>query len=280
MTKILAAIEVTELAGPLLVRLREQRPLVQTITNFVSMDVAANALLAIGASPAMVHAPEEVADFLRLAAALVINIGTLSKPWIDSMLIAAGAAQAQRKPWVLDPVGVGATAFRNETVAALLAHRPAIVRGNASEIMAIARIAGVTDAVAVPRGVDAANTTAEAEGLAVALARRLSCVIAATGAQDIVTDGTRLVRLANGDPVMTRVTALGCALSAIAGAFAAVTGDAFAAAVAAVAIYGVAGEMAAEGDGRIGAGSYRVAFLDRLDRIEAGDLTARLKVVM
>jgi hydroxyethylthiazole kinase len=276
----LTAVEVTEFAGPLLARLREQRPLVQTITNFVSMDVAANALLAIGASPAMVHAPEEVADFLRLSTALVINIGTLSKHWVESMLIAAAAAQAERKPWVLDPVGVGATAFRNDTVAALLAHGPAIVRGNASEIMAIARIAGVTDAVAVPKGVDAANTTAEAEGLAVALAQRLSCVIAATGAEDIVTDGTRLVRLANGDPLMSRVTALGCALSAIAGAFAGVTDDAFEATAAAVAIYGVAGEMAAEGDQRIGTGSYRVGFLDELDRIEAADVAARLKVVM
>ncbi len=280
MTEILTAVEVTEFAGPLLGRLREQRPLVQTITNFVSMDVAANALLAIGASPAMVHAPEEVADFLRLSAALVINIGTLSKPWIESMLIAAAAAQAQCKPWVLDPVGVGATAFRNDAVAALLAHRPSVVRGNASEIMAIARIARVTDAVAVPKGVDAANTTAEAESLAVALAQRLSCVIAATGAEDIVTDGTRLVRMANGHPVMSRVTALGCALSAIAGAFSGVTGDAFEATAAAVAIYGVAGEMAAEGDGRIGVGSYRVGFLDQLDRIEASDVAARLKVVM
>lgn len=278
--KVLSAADTTAFTAPLLADLRRHKPLVQNIANFVSMDVVANALLAIGASPAMVHASEEVEEFLGLAAALVINIGTLSKPWVDSMLIAASAAQVQRKPWVLDPVGVGATRFRNETVAALLAHRPAMIRGNASEIMAVARIASVTDAVAVPKGVDAANTTEEAEGLVVALAQKLACVVVATGAVDIVTDGTRLVRPANGHPLMGRVTALGCALSGIAGAFAAVTPDAFEAAAAAVSIYGVAGEVAAEGGDRIGSGSYRVRFLDQLGRIEAKEVAARLKVVV
>ncbi len=278
--KVLSAADVREFSEPLLGELRRQKPLVQNIANFVSMDVAANALLAIGASPAMVHAPEEAAEFLSLAAALVINIGTLSRPWVDGMLVAAEAARAQHKPWVLDPVGVGATGFRNETVAALLAHRPTVIRGNASEIMAVARIAGVTDAMAVPKGVDAANTTQEAEGLAVALARKLDCAVAATGAIDVVTDGERFVRLANGHPLMSRVTALGCALSGIVGAFAALTGDAFEATAAAVAIYGIAGEAAAESDERIGSGGYRVRFIDQLGWIAAEDLARRLKVIV
>jgi hydroxyethylthiazole kinase len=146
--------------------------------------------------------------------------------------------------------------------------------------MAVARIAGVTDVVAVPRGVDAANTSEEAEGLAVALARKLSCVVAATGAVDIVTDGARLVRLANGHALMARVTALGCALSGIVAAFAAVTGDTFEATAAAVAAYGVAGEMAADGPEPPGAGSYRVRFIDQLGSIAPRDIGARLKVLV
>lgn len=276
---ILSSAETAAFTIPLLTALRRQRPLVHNITNYVSMDVAANALLAIGASPAMVHAREEVEDFLRISAALTVNIGTLSAAWVDSMEAAAAAARAQAKPWVLDPVGAGATPFRNDTVMRLLKYRPAIIRGNASEIMAIAQLAGLSDMVTVPKGVDAANFTDEAEGYAAALAGHLGCTVAATGAVDIVTDGTRLVRLANGHPLMARVTALGCALSAIVGAFAAVTGDAFEAAAAATAVYGVAGEMAADGGGAVGPGTYRVRFIDLLAGIDAPGIAARLKVV-
>ena len=140
----------------LLGTMRAARPLVHNIANYVSMDVAANALLAIGASPAMVHAREEVVEFIGLSAALVVNIGTLSMPWIEAMIIAAEAARGHGKPWVLDPVGAGATTLRNETVKMLLPHWPSIIRGNASEIMAVAGGAGVA-----PKGVDSANTTQE-----------------------------------------------------------------------------------------------------------------------
>ena len=121
-----------------LAALRKKRPLVHNIANYVSMDVAANALLAIGASPAMVHASEEVAEFAALSDALVINIGTLSAPWVEAMRLAARAANTKPIPWVLDPVGAGATSFRNRTIAALLEERPAVIRGNASEILAVA----------------------------------------------------------------------------------------------------------------------------------------------
>ena len=127
----------------LLSQLRRARPLVQVITNYVSMDLAANALLAIGAAPAMIHAPEEAADFSRVADAVVVNIGTLSKTFLDGMIEAATAARETGKPWVLDPVGAGATRYRNEAVASLLAREPAIIRGNASEIIAVAQIAGL-----------------------------------------------------------------------------------------------------------------------------------------
>ncbi len=127
-----------------LAALRAQRPLVQAITNYVSMDVAANALLAIGASPAMIHAPEEAEDFGAIANALVVNIGTLSTDWVVGMEAAAQVAAKNGRPWVLDPVGVGATRFRDETTRRLLALKPTIVRGNASEIMACARSSGCT----------------------------------------------------------------------------------------------------------------------------------------
>ena len=260
----------------LLTQLRSVRPLVQSITNFVSMDVAANALLAIGASPAMVHAPEEVDDFVRISAALVVNIGTLSKYWVEGMETAARTAGWLGKPWVLDPVGVGATGYRNTTTARLLALQPTIVRGNASEIMASAKVAGLTDETIVPKGVDSAHGTDVARSAAVALAKHQRCVVAATGEIDIVTDGTRVIELANGSPLMTRVTALGCALSSIIGAFSALTSDGLTATVAAIGVYGVAGEIAAEQAKR--PGSFRVAFIDALDAVSEADIVARLKV--
>lgn len=261
----------------LLAQVRAQKPLVQNITNFVSMDVVANVLLAIGAAPAMVHAVEEAAEFAALASALVINVGTLSPPWLEGMRAATAVAGAKNMPWVLDPVGAGATSYRNGALASLLALRPSIIRGNASEILALAHIAELTRSAARPRGVDSLHGTDEAEAMAMALARHQGCVVAATGAVDIVTDGLQLVRLGNGHGLMTQVTALGCALSATIGAFAAVTPDRLEAAVAAIAIYGVAGELAAVGSQ--GPGSFRVAFLDSLHGLELHMLIRRLRVL-
>ena len=257
-------------------RLRRERPLVQAITNYVSMDIAANALLALGASPAMVHAREEVEEFTALAGAVVINIGTLSSDWVDSMEAAAAAARRHRKPWVLDPVGVGATQFRNEAVRRLLAHGPAVIRGNASEIMAVATVAGLSREAVRPQGVDSLNTTAEAETAAGALARHLGCTVAATGALDVITDGRRLIRIDNGSPLMAQVTAVGCALSAIVAAFCAIEPDGFEATTAAIAVVGVAGEQAAA-TARL-PGSFRTAFLDHLASIGGPDIAATLRV--
>lgn len=261
--------------GALLDQMRAARPLVQNITNYVSMDIAANALLAVGASPAMVHAPEESPQFVALAGALVVNIGTLSADTAHAAQIATTAARQLGRPWLFDPVGVGATDYRNDVATELMENRPTILRGNASEVMAIARLAGLTTTSAAPRGVDSANTTTEAEQLCVELAQRAGCVVVATGEVDIATDGKQIVRLANGSPLMTRVTALGCSLSSVMGAFMAIAPP-LDAAVAALAVYGVAGDMAAEIAQR--PGSFRVAFLDALDAITAADISARLHV--
>jgi hydroxyethylthiazole kinase len=223
----------------------------------------------------MVHAPEEVEDFVAIANALVVNIGTLSTDWVVGMEKAAKAAGGLGKPWVLDPVGVGATRFRDETTRRLLALRPTIVRGNASEIMASARAAGLSEEAVKPKGVDSAHGTEAARAPAIALARHQNCVVAATGPVDLVTDGERVVEIANGSPLMAKVTALGCALSAIVAGFAAVERDPFVATAAAIGVYGVVGEIAAEKAAR--PGGFRVAFIDALDAVSAEEIARRVR---
>lgn len=251
-------------------RVRQQAPLVQSITNYVSMDVAANALLAFGASPAMVHAQEEVEEFVGLASALVVNIGTLSAPWVESMHLAAEAAVRTGTPWVLDPVGAGATSYRTGVARELARKQPTVVRGNASEILALAGAAGVTT-----RGVDSVHGSEHALGVARELAGELGCVVAVTGATDYITDGERTVGVSNGHPMMTRVTALGCAATAMVAACAAVQEDALVAAAHALVVLGVAGELAA--DRAEGPGSLRWRLLDALHQMDDRTL-ARARV--
>jgi len=242
-------------------RLRERSPLVHSITNYVSMDITANALLAIGAAPAMVHAVEEVEEFVGLADALVVNIGTLSPEWVRAMHLAAARAGSLGKPWVLDPVGAGATRYRTDTARDLAERKPTVIRGNASEIMALAGAANAT------RGVDSAHSASEALESARALARQLGCVVAVTGAVDYVTDGARTLSVSNGVAMMTRVTALGCSATALVAAFAAVHEDRLLATAGALGVLGVAGEVAARD--WAGPGTFRVRLLDALYMFDA-----------
>lgn len=237
-------------------RVRGASPLVHGITNYVAMDVTANALLAIGASPAMVHAEEEVADFAALADSLVINIGTLSAGWVKSMYVAARHMGERGKPWVLDPVGAGATPYRTDVARNLARLGPTVIRGNASEILAVAGVAQET------RGVDSVHGSEGVVEVARQLANDLSCTVAVTGAVDYVTDGGRVVGVANGDPMMTKVTALGCAATSLVAAFLAVEDDPVDAAVAALGVLGVCGERAAAESP--GPGTLRWRLLDRL----------------
>jgi hydroxyethylthiazole kinase len=265
------------LAADVLARLRTHKPLVQNITNFVAMDISANVLLAAGAAPAMVHAEEESAAFCALSNALVINIGTLSEPFLAGAKAAAIAAHSLGIPWVLDPVGVGATSYRDQATTMLLRHRPSIIRGNASEIMSVAQHAGFTlNTQAVTRGVDSTNSSDEAQSAATWLARHILGVVIATGATDFISDGHNKIQLRHGSPLMTRITALGCALSAFVGACTAVHNNAYEASVAALIIYTVAGDIAAEH--ATGPGSFRTAFIDALDAISADDFSQRLKL--
>ena len=248
-----------------LAAVRSQSPLVHNITNYVVMNTTANALLALGASPVMAHAVEEVEEMAALAGALVLNIGTLSTPWIEAMFLAGRAARARPIPVVLDPVGAGATALRTRTARALMRDaRPAVIRGNASEILALlAEDAGA-------RGVDSRHTVEQARATAMTLAREHGTVVAVTGPEDFVTDGRRAVRIRNGHPLMARITGSGCSASAIIGALAAVQPNPFVAAVAGLVIFGIAGEMAAVDMPQ--PGTYQVRLVDALAEIEESDL--------
>ncbi|MGO8101871.1 hydroxyethylthiazole kinase [Rhizobium leguminosarum] len=257
--------------GAMLKAMREKPPLVQCITNYVAMNIAANVLLAAGASPAMVHAAEEAGEFAAIASALTINIGTLSTQWIDGMQAAAKAATSAGKPWVLDPVAHYATAFRRNEVAELVALKPTIIRGNASEIIALA------GGESRGQGVDSRDPVEQAEGSARWLAERQRAVVAVTGAVDFVTDGERAVRIEGGSALMPQVTALGCSLTCLVGAFAATAPeDIFGATVAALSTFAIAGEEAALG--AAGPGSFSWRFLDALAALDAETLDARARI--
>jgi len=269
------AVPSTELVADALAEVRRQAPLVQCITNDVAMDIAANAVLAVGASPAMVSDPGEAAEFARIASALTVNIGTPHPRVVEGMTAAAAAAREAGRPWVLDPVAVGATALRNEICAALAAHRPDVVRANASEVLALAKLLGIATGAGRGRGVDAGDAVNEAVEAARGLARRLGSVVAVTGAVDLVTDGEREVRVEGGHPLMARVTATGCALTAVTGAFAATSG-AFAGTVAACAVFAAAGTRA--GAVAQGPGSLRVALLDELYSLDPTRIAGGVRV--
>ena len=250
--------------------IRKGAPVVHNITNFVVMNTTANALLALGASPVMAHAQEEMADMVGIASALVINIGTLSGPWVQAMFKAAERARERGLPIVLDPVGAGATPYRTETARSLMeAFRPAILRGNASEIMAVCG-----DAVRT-KGVDSTEASHDALAAAQAIHETWGSVVCISGATDYIVGGPEVLRVANGHPMMTRVTGLGCTASALCGAFAAVGQDYARAAAQAMTVMGVAGELAAAGAD--GPGTLQVRFLDALYRLTEADLLQRIR---
>ena len=252
-------------------RIRREAPLVHNITNYVVMNFTANALLALGASPVMAHAVEEVEDMVGLAAALVVNIGTLSGPWIEAMFLAGRTARRKGIPVVVDPVGCGATRLRTETAHRILKEGwPVILRGNGSEIRALYLSEQAT------KGVDSRHTAEAALDAAQGLSIRFGCAVSVSGPVDFVLEGDSLIRIANGHPMMPRVTGLGCAASALTGAFAAVNRSPLRAAAHAMAVMGIAGEIAAER--AEGPGSFQVRFLDALYRLSEADIAGRLKM--
>lgn len=250
-----------------LTKVRQQNPLVHNITNVVVTNFTANGLLALGASPVMAYATEEVADMAGLAGALVLNIGTLNEQEIAAMLLAGQGANRQGVPVIFDPVGAGATAYRTATARKIVQEvKVSIVRGNAGEI---ANVVGENWTV---RGVDAGANKGDVVALAQTAARKLGTVVVVTGPEDVVTDGQRTYVVANGHPLLTKVTGTGCLLSSVIGAFAAVERDMLLAATSALVSYGVAAEIAAANQGQAGPGSFQIEFLNQLSKVSSEEI--------
>jgi hydroxyethylthiazole kinase len=256
--------------------IREKAPVVHNITNYVVMNTTANALLAIGASPVMAHAELEMVDMVSIASALVLNIGTLSPAWIRSMHIAAAHAKKRGIPIVLDPVGAGATPYRTATATELLQLvHPSIVRGNASEIIAIGGIkAGENEGATM--GVDSRDPASAAVASARHLHKTYGATVCISGATDYIVGGFGLVQVDNGHTLMPRVTGLGCTASALCGAFAAVEPDLTLATAQAMVVMGIAGELAAEL--AKGPGTLQLHFIDALYGMTKNDVDTRMRV--
>jgi len=268
---ILAATITPERIAALLERIRARRPLIHHITNPVTAGDVANVTLALGAAPVMAQAVEEVEDIVAQAGALVLNTGTLTAAAADAMIRAGRRANELGTPVVLDPVGAGTSTFRSMQVHRLLGEvRCAGIRGNAGEIGALTGSSGAV------RGVDATAKVGDVAGHARRLARQTGATVAATGAEDVVTDGTAAVRIANGHPLLARITGSGCMATAVIAAAAAVEPDRFAAAVMGLLCFEVAAEVAAESAG--GPGTFRAGLIDAVAALDGAFVARHARV--
>lgn len=251
-------------------RTQKNSPLVHNITNYVVMQQTANALLAIGAAPVMAHAQEEVSEMTTLADALVINIGTLSAPWITSMHLACETAKKLHKPIVFDPVGAGATRFRTDTARDIVKrYQPTVIRGNAAEIAAL--FSDQTETRGVDSTIDS-DTVVEQASIA---AKKSGSIICISGKHDFITNGTQTLCLSNGHPLMSRVTGMGCTATALIAALCAGSDNYFTSTASAMTINGIVGEIAATKAS--GVGSFPIHFLDSLGEINHETLQTALR---
>lgn len=263
--------QLAQKAAENLKHLREKKPLIHNITNFVVMNFTANALLACGASPVMAHAQEEVEEMVSFAGSLVLNIGTLTPYWIDSMLKAGKKANELKVPIILDPVGSGATKLRTASAKRILDEISiSVVRGNASEVLSLAHEGSRT------KGVDSIHSVDDAADAARTLSRELNTTLAITGAVDLITDGQEVHRVSNGHELMGYVTGTGCAATVIIGAFLAVDNNPLKATTTALAYFGLAGEKAASKASA--PGSFQVGLLDALYSIEEKQMQEGAKI--
>ncbi|MCK0471105.1 hydroxyethylthiazole kinase [Halalkalibacter sp. APA_J-10(15)] len=254
-------------------RVREQNPLVHNITNVVVTNFTANGLYALGASPVMAYAKEEVADMAQIAGALVLNIGTLKEEDVEAMLIAGKSANEHGVPIIFDPVGAGATVYRTETSRKILDElNVSVIRGNAAEI---ANVIGEQSEI---KGVDGGSGRHNSVELAEKAAKHLDTIVVITGKEDVITDGQSTFIGRNGHPMLTKVTGAGCLLSSVVGAFAAVEENLVLACVSAVSVYGVAAEFAADQSAEEGPGSFQIEFLNQLSKVSTKHLDERLAV--
>jgi len=254
------------------INVKSTSPLVQNITNYVVMNNTANALLAVGASPIMAHAHNEMEEMVGICNALVVNIGTLDEYWLTSMQLAAGKANQLKKLWVLDPVGAGATTLRNNAITSLLAFKPSVIRGNASEIMAIASANALKT-----KGVDSVYESTEAIAAAEWLHKTTGSIICISGEVDVIISSGHKILLKNGHPIMQKVTGMGCTATALIGAFAASNpGNLALAVAAAVSLLNIAGEIAQKISH--GPGTFQANLLDKLYTLTEEEFYEHLRI--
>jgi hydroxyethylthiazole kinase len=251
----------------LLKKVRQSNPLIHNITNIVVANFSANGLLALGASPVMADAVEEVADMAKVANAVVLNIGTLNRDTVEAMMVAGKSANEHGIPVILDPVGAGATPYRTQVCQTLLKEVSfSIIRGNAAEI---ANLIGEKWEI---KGVDAGSSEVNVREIAIGAAKKLNTVVVVTGKDDIISDGLTSYVVHNGHPILTKVTGTGCLLTAVVGAFAAVESNKIEAATAALVFYGVAAEIAANQTDGQGPGSFQIEFLNQLSLVSSSEI--------
>jgi hydroxyethylthiazole kinase len=254
-------------------RVREKTPLVHNMTNVVVTNFVANGLLALGASPVMAYAKEEVADMVSIANSLVLNIGTLREPEVEAMIIAGKAANEKGIPVVLDPVGAGATPYRTNTIKRLLSEvNISILRGNAAEV------ANVIGEKWQTRGVDAGKGKGNIADLARISAQKLQMTVVITGKDDVISNGEESISISNGHPLLTKVTGTGCLFSSVVGAFAGVETNYLLAAAGASAFYGTVAERAIFVTGDQQVGSFQIEFLNQLMLTSSADVVDLAKV--
>lgn len=253
-------------------RLRMNAPVVQCISNLVALDFLSNVLLSLGVKPAIIHASEEIGDFSKIAQCLVISTGTLSGRGALAMAEAASLAKEKILPWVLDVRGINETVFRDKTTLELLSFEPDVIRANARDVMLLAAHFGFA-----AKTIENARTSEEQVEAARFLAKEANCVVAMTGASDIITNHADICRITNGHPLMMKVAGMGAALSGVIAAFLAVEDNPLLAAAIAVGVYGIIGELA--GIEVEGPAAFRSAFIDRLYTVDANSAMRRLKVI-
>lgn len=247
-----------------LLLIREKQPLIHNISNYVAMQPIANLLLAIGASPLMAHAIKELAEIVRISQALVVNMGTLDERWVASILEAQNAANELKMPVIFDPVGCGASQYRTETAKTILANGVNIVRGNASEIMAL------VDSDITTKGVDSSHESSQALEAAKYVNKKHDCTVVVSGKIDYIVDNDFVAKNHNGSELFTKVTAMGCSATAIIGAFASVNHNYAEAALNAVATFNIAGEIAAKE--AKGPATFALGLQDTLYNLQESDM--------
>lgn len=255
-------------------KVREEIPLVHNITNYVTVNDCANAILAVGGSPVMADDYNEVCEITQISKALVLNMGTLNERTVKAMLAAGKRANELHIPVIFDPVGAGASSFRSKTAEEIIKNiKLSVIRGNLSELACLSGREVIT------KGVDVSEAdTSNPEEVAQVMAERLQCVVAITGAVDVITDGKRIVKISNGTAMMSKVTGTGCMTTAITGVFHGVTEDSFLAAVTAITFMGIAGEEALRVAGSSGTGSFHIGILDTLSTMDSAKIKEMAKI--